>query len=91
MLAFLAPLAVGAAGAQTPTPQHTMPDMGRDMSTVPWMGSEQIAMLIYPGMTVMDLVGPHCMFGSLMGAKIHLVAKSLDPVTSDAGMTIVPR
>lgn len=25
-----------------------------------------------------------------MGAKIHLVAKTLDPVTSDAGVTIVP-
>lgn len=47
-------------------------------------------MLIYPGMTVMDLIGPHCMFGSLMGATIHIVAKSLDPVTSDAGLTIIP-
>lgn len=67
-----------------------MPEMDRDMDSVPWMGSEQIAMLIYPGMTVMDVVGPHCMFGLLMGAKIHIVAKSLDPVTSDAGLPIVP-
>lgn len=96
LLAPLAPFAAGALGAcaptaqPTPTAQHTMPDMGPDMSKVHWEGHEQIAMLIYPGMTVMDLVGPHCMFGSLMGAKIHLVAKSLAPVTSDAGMTIVP-
>lgn len=62
-----------------------MPD-----SAVHWEGNEQIAMLMYPGMTVMDLIGPHCMFGSLMGAKIHLVAKTLDPVTSDAGVTIIP-
>ncbi|MBB4103088.1 DJ-1/PfpI family protein [Allorhizobium borbori] len=60
------------------------------MSKVPWMENEEIAMLVYPGMTVMDLIGPHCMFGSLMGAKIHIVAKSLEPVTSDAGLTIVP-
>src|SRR5690606_11121788 len=30
------------------------------------------------------------MFGSLMGARIHIVAKSLTPVTSDAGMIVVP-
>ena len=82
----LAPYAIGAAGEQTQKPQHKMPDTG----SVHWMGDEQIAMLMYPGMTVMDLIGPHCMFGALMGAKIFLVAKSLDPVTSDAGVTITP-
>lgn len=60
------------------------------MLKVHWTGNEQIAMLIYPGMTVMGLIGPHCMLGVLMGAKIHLVAKSLDPVTSDPGVTIIP-
>ncbi|WP_228391167.1 type 1 glutamine amidotransferase family protein [Pseudomonas lactis] len=67
-----------------------MPDMGPDMANVPWMEEEQIAMLVYLGMTEMDLVGPHCMLGSLMGAKIYIVAKSLDPVTSDAGLTVIP-
>lgn len=90
LLALLAPFAAGAAKAQTPKPEHIMPEMSPEMSKVHWMANEQIAMLVYPGMTVMDLVGPHCMFGSLMGAKIHIVAKSLVPVTSDAGMTIVP-
>lgn len=90
LFALLAPFAAGAANAQTPMPPHKMPDMGRDMSKVPWMGDERIGMLLYPGMTAMDLIGPHCMFGSLMGATVLLVAKSLDPVTSDAGVTIVP-
>ncbi|NEU14843.1 DJ-1/PfpI family protein [Methylobacterium sp. BTF04] len=57
---------------------------------VHWMGDERIAMLMYPGMTVMDLIGPHSMFAAMMGAEIHLVAKSLDPVTSDARVTITP-
>lgn len=47
-------------------------------------------MLMYPGMTVMDLIGPQSMFAAIMGAKIHIVAKSLDPVTSDAGVSIMP-
>lgn len=88
LLALLSPLAIGAAAAQSHGGKA--PDIGRDMNAVPWMGDEKIAMLIYPGMTVMDLIGPHCMFGSLMGARIDLVAKSPDPVTSDAGVTIVP-
>jgi len=92
--ALLAPLAASitlkASAAAKPMHDHAIPDMGPDMNKVPWMGDEQIAMLVYPGMTIMDLIGPHCMFGSLMGATIHIVAKSLDPVTSDAGLTIIP-
>lgn len=86
MASFMSP----AQAADLSNPNHQMPDMGHDMNTVQWMGNEEIAMLVYPGMTVMDLVGPHCMFGSLMGVKIHIVAKTLDPVTSDAGLIVVP-
>ncbi|MDN7429114.1 DJ-1/PfpI family protein [Burkholderia sp. AU45388] len=95
LLALLAPFAMqAAAGEPAPTPDPSssmaMPDMGPEMNKVHWEGNEQIAMLMYPGMTVMDLIGPQSMFGALMGAKIHLVAKTLAPVTSDAGVTIVP-
>ncbi len=97
LLALLAPLVAGTARAQSPKPPPGMAGMDHDMSMmgggadkVPWMGNEQIAMLMYPGMTVLDLIGPQSMFGSLMGAKVHLVAKSMEPVTSDAGVTILP-
>lgn len=93
LLALLAPLAAGPAAAQT-SAAPSMADMGHDMADydpkVRWMGEEEIAMLVYPGMTIMDLIGPHCMFGAMRGAKIHLVARTLDPVTSDAGVTILP-
>ncbi len=98
LLAFFAPFAAAAARARTPKvqpdmsdmPHHKMPEMNGEMGKVPWLGNERIAMLMYPGMTVMDLIGPHFMFGALMGAKVLLVAKSLDPVTSDSGVTIIP-
>ena len=63
-----------------------------DMSSMPadWMGHEQIALLIYQSFTVLDMVGPHYMFTSLIGATVHVVAKTTAPVTSDAGLTIVP-
>ena len=93
LLALAAPFlrytarAVEAAPQDTP---HTMPQMSPEMEKVHWMGDEQIAMLMYPGMTVLDLIGPQSMFGSMMGAKVLLVAKSMEPVTSDAGVTIMP-
>ena len=86
LLTLSAPFAVQATGAQPQEHQHKMPSGGN----VHWTGNEQIAMLMYPGMTVLDLIGPQSMFGALMGAKVHLVAKTLDPVTSDGGVTITP-
>ena len=55
-------------------------------------GQEQIAMLLYPGFTALDLVGPHYMFACMMGATVHLVtpANTLRPVVSDLGLAIAP-
>lgn len=64
---------------------HDMSDMPAD-----WTRNEQIAMVMYPGFTAQDLVGPQYMFGNLMGASVHLVAETMDPVMSDTGMAIMP-
>ncbi|WP_311276072.1 DJ-1/PfpI family protein [Methylobacterium sp. WCS2018Hpa-22] len=80
----------GPDGAVPPPQTGHEDEMAGYDPKVRWMGDERIAMLMYPGMTVMDLIGPQSMFAAMMGAKIHLVAKSLDPVTSDAGVTITP-
>jgi cyclohexyl-isocyanide hydratase len=63
-----------------------------DMSGFPsdWTRKEQVVMLLYPDFTALDLVGPQYMFGSLMGAKVHLVAKTMEPVMSDTKMAIMP-
>jgi cyclohexyl-isocyanide hydratase len=89
MLALIAPLAAATgAASQSATP----PAPSHDMSMAPasWSGHDQVAMLLYPRMTALDLIGPQYMFASLMGAKVHLVAKTRDPVTSDTGVTITP-
>jgi cyclohexyl-isocyanide hydratase len=49
-----------------------------------------IAMLVYPGFTALDLVGPHHVFSQLEGYKVQLVWKTTDGVTSDTGLTIKP-
>jgi len=55
-------------------------------------GSEVVAMLLYPGFTALDLVGPHFFFASMMGATVHLVTNGADlsPVASDLGLAISP-
>lgn len=55
-------------------------------------GKEEIAMLVYPKFTALDLVGPHYFFACLFGAKVHLVTteKDLSPVASDLGLAITP-
>lgn len=81
-----------AAGATTAadTPPATAPD--HDMGATPsaWKGREKIAMLLYPGFTALDLVGPQYFFASLMGATVHLVAKHRSPVMTDTGIAVVP-
>lgn len=47
------------------------------------MGSEQIAILVYPEFTALDALGPHYALAGMMGATVRFVAKSLDPVPSE--------
>jgi cyclohexyl-isocyanide hydratase len=47
-------------------------------------------MLLYPGFTALDLVGPQYAFGCTLGLNVHLVAKTRDPVESDTKLSIVP-
>lgn len=49
-----------------------------------------IAMLVYPGFTALDLVGPHQVFSALEGYQVQLVWKTKELLTSDAGLTIQP-
>lgn len=83
--AFLANEALRAPPARSETTQSH----GHDMPAH-WMGNEKIAFLIYPQFTALDMVGPHHMLASLMGATVHLVAKLRDPVSSDLKLSFVP-
>ncbi len=48
----------------------------------------EIAMLLYPGLTLLDLIGPATVFSWF--ANIHLVWKTKDLVRSDTGVGIQP-
>lgn len=49
-----------------------------------------IGLVIYPGMTALDIVGPQQVFSALPNVQIHRIWKTLDPIKTDDGMIIVP-
>jgi len=49
-----------------------------------------IGLLLFPDLTQLDLTGPFEVFARMPGATIHLLWKSLDPVRSERGLTILP-
>jgi cyclohexyl-isocyanide hydratase len=49
-----------------------------------------IGILIYPDLTPLDAVGPGQVLTRLPGARVHYVWKTLEPITTDAGFSMVP-
>jgi putative intracellular protease/amidase len=78
----LTPTIPGLAHAQEQTPVPPAPPVGAD----------RIAMLLYPGMTALDLVGPYHFLASMPGAHVDLVTigSDLSPVPSDLGLALQP-
>ncbi|MFZ0677502.1 DJ-1/PfpI family protein [Candidatus Binatus sp.] len=48
----------------------------------------EIGMLLYPGLTLLDLFGPQTVFSWF--ANTHLVWKTNDPIVSDTGISVHP-
>lgn len=81
--------ALGAAFARMAVAQQGTNDASSQQHSMPGKPAE-IAMVIYPGMTALDLIGPQQVFGYLPGVKVELVAKTKYPVKSDTGIIIEP-
>jgi cyclohexyl-isocyanide hydratase len=50
----------------------------------------QIGLVFFPGMTQLDITGPFEIFARLPSARVHLLWKRIEPVTSDVGLTLMP-
>ena len=50
----------------------------------------RIGMLIFPRMTQLDMTGPYEVLARLPNTTVDLIARTLEPVTTDRGMQIVP-
>jgi len=83
---------IAAGGTVATAAEDDLPKPHPGMKDVPksWHGNEVIGMLIYPKFTALDLFGPHHIFISMMGAKVLLIAKSSEPVSTDSGVKITP-
>lgn len=86
----------GAAGSPSLEEQQAMKARHDELMTELYgdnlFKNEEVAMLLYPGFTALDLVGPHYFFACMFGAKVHLVTTEPDlkPVASDLGLAIAP-
>src|SRR6187551_2767591 len=49
-----------------------------------------IGILIYPDLTQLDATGPAQVLARVPGATVHMIWKTLDPIPTDAGFSIVP-
>ncbi len=58
-------------------------------AAVPDRPPVRIAMLMFPGMTALDLVGPQAILAGLAGDRLHLVAREAGAVPSDTGLTLL--
>lgn len=50
----------------------------------------EVGLLLFPGLTHLDMTGPHEVLARLPGAQVRLVWKTREPVRSDSGLTMLP-
>ena len=50
----------------------------------------QFGLLVFPNVQQLDLTGPYEVFASWPQARVRLVAKTLEPVTSSTGLVLKP-
>jgi cyclohexyl-isocyanide hydratase len=54
------------------------------------MTTFNIGFVIFPNLTQLDFTGPLQVLNRLPNSKVHIAAKSLDPVPSDCGLSMLP-
>ena len=50
----------------------------------------RIGLILFPRLTQLDLTGPAEVFSRMPGAEVHFLWKTLDPVRSDRGLSLLP-
>jgi len=54
------------------------------------MSALAVGFVLFPNLTQLDLTGPLQVLHRLPGATVHIAAKTLEPVPSDCGLSLVP-
>jgi cyclohexyl-isocyanide hydratase len=81
---------LGTAAALAALQQSTAIQARAQSATATPSASGNIGMLVFPGMTILDLIGPQQFFAVAPARTTHLLWKTRDPVVSDTGVPILP-
>src|SRR5882757_6483312 len=54
------------------------------------MPQHEIGFLIFPNLTQLDFTGPLQVLSRLPGARTHIAARSLEPIPTDCGLSLLP-
>nr|WP_233355713.1 DJ-1/PfpI family protein [Henriciella litoralis] len=57
---------------------------------MPELSPISVAFLLFPNVTQLDLTGPAQVLSRLGNTTVHLVAKTIEPVPTDAGFSLLP-
>lgn len=76
---------VGLAAAGLTATALGAPARGDPATPMP----SRIAIVLFPGLTALDVVGPQAILAGLAGPNLHLIAERTGPVPSDTGLAIV--
>ena len=49
-----------------------------------------LGLVFFPGMTALDIIGPQQVLSPLPGIKTYRIWKTIDPITTDDGMVVLP-
>lgn len=81
---------LGAAAASTALQQPGSERARAQVAATTPSAAGTIGMLVFPGMTVLDLIGPQQFLAVAPGRTTHLLWKTREPVVSDSGVPILP-
>ena len=82
-------LATRVLAEDTPPPASTKTN-AEIMTEIMRGGTESVFILLYPGFTAMDAMGPEYILSCMVGAKVRFIAETKNPVTTESGFQVTP-
>lgn len=87
---FIQALAAAGALASTRPLDAAEPSVHDQAVALLKPGSEVVLILLYPGFTALDAIGPHYALSSMAGSTVRFIAATTDPVVSESGFAVTP-
>ena len=81
---------LGAVGCHSYYKDRFNRNRGKEIQFVTDLKKHIIGLVFYPGMTSLDMVGPHQVFSARPGVELHRIWKTLLPIKTDDGLVILP-